>query len=119
MLPEDCEDFDFEKWAVSPIRPTFMTCLRSAIAFLALGDNRLRDRLQRALFCLMMAEQSDVPHSLQSSFDEIVSYVTERSDTHAIHSDTKEVTKRMKYRTARRLSQQIVKLYEQAVSTQG
>ena len=115
---EDGEYFDFEKWASSSVRPTFGSCIRGALNCLALGDEELRHRLGSALFCILRAVGSDVPLRLRPAFDELVNYVVERAGNHPLWIDTRKLTKRMKYKTVRRLSRQLVWLYEQAADAE-
>jgi hypothetical protein len=111
----DEKDFNFEAWAARPIKPSFEVCVKSALESLALSDKNLRDRLRSALFCLLYVDPSQVPLQLQPAYGEVERYVAERLGFDRSVAAFGRLTRKLKLRTAKRLSRQIIELYEQAV----
>jgi len=79
-MDAEATDFDFAAWLSEPghYRP-FQDCVRAAVNSLALGQERLRERLFGAVFCLSFCREREVPGPLAPNFQTIREDVLRRA----------------------------------------
>lgn len=118
MWPEDGDDdeFDFEAWATRSAKPPFGACAKMALESLALGKDDLRVRLRLALYCFLYADRTTVPSVCLPMYDEVAQFVRERLGEDRSSAALGRLVKKMKIRTAQRLSRRIVAIYETVVT---
>lgn len=118
-MDKDVADFKFEEWRNrSASQLPFRTRVRRAIDSLVLKDKDLRSRLANAYFWLLDLGDADVPESLRSEYANVFSYFDRRlgpESRYSGHEVLVELIAQMKLRTALRLAEQLLRLYEMTV----
>ena len=115
---DQADDFDFREWVTQSPRYEWdlYRALDRAIEQMTLGRGRLRDRLQKALFCICFcADEAAVPPEFRKQFDEIIAGVNHPLDYDTDLGAWSGAVGRMRMKKAEGLARKLWLLHREAI----